>query len=86
MDVTTRNPQMLVMPAYGLRVRGFEEAINLSIRVVEQLHLTDTELVVLFVLGVLRDLGQRFGGQLEVVVKVHESGHSAPLVRVSAQV
>jgi hypothetical protein len=51
------------MLAYGFFVRGIEEAVDLTVRVMKELHLAYAELVGLFVSCLLRDLVDRGLGQ-----------------------
>jgi hypothetical protein len=62
-----------MVAADGLFVGAFEQAIDHAVGVVVQLQLPDTELIGPRVAGVVGDLGDRLGGQLQVLVEVHES-------------
>src|SRR5580658_9470853 len=85
MHVAARDSQSGVVTADGIRIGRLEQAVDLPFGVVEQLDLSDTELVGLGVLGVLGDLLDGGVGQLEVVVEIHELGHRCPLVIVAQQ-
>jgi len=65
--------------ADGLLVRAFQEAVDLAVGVVVELDLPHAELVGGAVPRPLGDLEDGFGGQLEVVVVVHEQRHVSSL-------
>src|SRR6266568_3369597 len=67
-----------VMLADRIFVGPVEQAVHLAFGVVEQLNLPDAELVRPLVAGVVGDLRDRLGGQLEVLVEIHEPGHVGP--------
>src|ERR1700722_11910301 len=73
--ITARDVQRRVVPADGLFVRAFEQAVDLAVGVVEKLDLPHAELIADAVPGALCDLLDRFGGQFQVIVVVHEPRH-----------
>src|ERR1700735_2848509 len=64
-----------VVLADGVLVRRVEQAVRLPVGVVVQLDLADAEPVGAGAAGVLGDLREGLGGQLQVLVEVHESCH-----------
>jgi len=73
--VAAGNAEGGVVLADGVLVRPFQQAVHLAFGVVVQLDLADAELVDPAVAGVGGDLRDGLGGQLEVLVKVHELWH-----------
>jgi hypothetical protein len=74
-NISTRNSECGVVAAHSVGIRSFQEAIDMTVGIVEQLHLADPELVHLALLGLLRDLEDCIFRQLQVLVEVHELGH-----------
>src|SRR6266700_7348909 len=71
-----------VVLADRVLVRPVEQAVHLAVGVVVQLDLADAELVRTLVAGVVGDLRDGLGRQLEIGVIVHEPGHvSSPYRR-----
>ena len=68
-------PRGGVVLADGVFVRPFEQAVHLAVGVVGQLDLANAEPVGPGVAGVLGDLREGLGGQLQLLVKVHEQCH-----------
>jgi hypothetical protein len=64
-----------VVLADGVLVRPFGQAVHLAAGVVVQLDLANAELVGPGLAGILGDLCDDPGGQLQVLVKVHEQCH-----------
>jgi len=64
----------MVLP-HGFSIGCLQQAVHLAIGIVEQLDLTNAELVGLFVFRVLRDLLDGLTWELEVIVEIHELGH-----------
>src|SRR5262252_3028942 len=85
-DVAARHAQGGVVLADGLFVRPVQQAIHLAPRVVVELDLAHTELVGPGVAGVVGDLRDGLGGQLQILVKVHESCHDMLLRSMSVMV
>jgi len=75
MYVTTGDPKGFMVLPHRFCVRCLEEAIDLTTRIVKELDLTNAELVGLLVLCVLGDLLDRLIRELQIFVKIHESGH-----------
>jgi hypothetical protein len=75
MDVAAGHPQRGVVLADGLLIRPVEEAVHLAPGVVVQLDLAHAELIGCAVAGVIGDLCDGLGGQLQILVKVHEPRH-----------
>jgi AcrR family transcriptional regulator len=75
MDVAAGHPQRGVVLADGLLVRPVEEAVHLAPGVVVQLDLAHAELIGRAVAGVIGDLRDGLGGQLQILVKIHEPRH-----------
>src|SRR5262245_35964180 len=75
MDVAARHSQRGVVLADGLFVGAVKQAVHRASGVVVQLDLAHAELIGPGVTRVLGDLGDGLGGQFQVLVKVHESGH-----------
>ncbi len=65
MYVTTGDSEGFMMLPHGFRVRCFEEAVDLTTRIVKELDLTNAELVGLLVLCVLCDLLDRRSGSFK---------------------
>jgi hypothetical protein len=74
-DVAARHIQRGVVLADGLFVRPVEQAVHLAPGVVVQLDLAHAELIGPAVAGVIGDLRDGLGGQLQILVEVHESCH-----------
>src|SRR5439155_23650786 len=71
-----------VVLADRVLVRPVEQAVHLTVGVVVQLNLANAELVRPLVAGVVGDLRDGLGRQLEVGVEIHEPGHvRSPSVR-----
>src|SRR6267154_6795443 len=64
-----------VVLADRVLVRPVEQAVHLAVGVVVQLDLADAELVRPLVAGVVGDLRDGLGRQLEVGMEIHEPGH-----------
>src|SRR6266568_6446323 len=64
-----------VVLADRVLVRPVEQAVHLAVGVVVQLDLAHAELVRPLVAGVVGDLRDGFGRQLEIGVEIHEPGH-----------
>lgn len=76
MHIPARDAEGGVVAADGIGVGRLEQAVHVTGGVMEQLDLTDAELVNFTVFSFLRDLLNCFFGQLEVIVKVHELWHA----------
>ena len=74
-DVSARHAQRGVVLADGLFVWPVQQAVHLAAGVVVQLDLAHAELIGPGVAGVIGDLRDGLGGQLQILVKVHESCH-----------
>jgi hypothetical protein len=74
-DVAARHSQRGVVLADGLLVRAVKQAVHLAPSVVVELDLAHAELIGPGVTRVLGDLRDGLGGQLQILVKVHESRH-----------
>jgi hypothetical protein len=75
MHVPARDAEGGVVAADGFGVGRLEQAVHVTAGVVEQLDLTDAELVNFSVFSFLCDLVNCLFGQIEVIVKVHELWH-----------
>ena len=78
-DVAAGDAEGGVVAADGFFVGAVEQAVNLAFGVVVELELADAELVGASVAGVVGDLVDRVGGQLQIRVEVHETGHCSKL-------
>jgi hypothetical protein len=78
-NVTARNVESGVVVPDSLFVRTLEQAVDLAIAVVKQLDLANAERVDITVASTFTDSIDRFLGQLQVVVKIHELWHDAGL-------
>ena len=68
----------LVVLADRVLVRALQQAVDLPVGVVLQLDLPDAELVGRAVPRALGDLLDGVGGQLQILVEIHEPGHVVP--------
>src|SRR5271169_2243782 len=73
--VCARDAERGVVLADGVLVGPVQQAVHLAVGVVVQLDLAHAELVGGAVTGVLADLRDGLGGQLEILVEIHESWH-----------
>jgi hypothetical protein len=77
MDVAAWNAKGGVVMSDGVCVRRVKEAVDLAVGVLEQFDLAHTKLVGLLCLGISGDLINRLGWKLQIVMKIHVSGHGS---------
>jgi hypothetical protein len=72
--IATGQPERGVVLPDGLLVRPFEQAVNLAVGVVVQLDLMHAEIVGPLMAGIVGDLRDGLGGQLQIAARITPSG------------